>query len=195
VARKATPATRGRRRPRELSPHEKRLEGFKARHPGIADPKSPNYDPKWKQLARGHKPAEHVERKRRETERYGATPYQRKVIRDFARKQARRIPEFENDPARAARMQAAIERAIRAHGYERFEVWRDRVDRLHKAKRRRVRTRMRKQPDGTIVAVFSGSDTGKAQRVARMEAYASDPFLEALAADIDVDSFELLFYH
>jgi hypothetical protein len=178
-------ATAGRGQPRPLSPHEKRIAGWLARHPGATDPKSKSYDPDWRQHARGHKAREHVERKARETRRYGLTPYQRSVVRKFAAAQARRMKLTD-----VARVQTIIEKyAIRDPA--KFDAWRRQVASMHRAKRQRYRRRVR--ADGVVV--FTGSDAGRAQRLDRMHAYDDDPYFEDMASDLDVDTWELFGYH
>jgi hypothetical protein len=170
VARKATTAPRGRRRPRELSAYEKRVQR------GLAAGKT-------LQEARGHKAHEHVERRAREIERYGITTYQKAQIRKFGERHAKRLG---TDPATTVEK---MQRFVKRRGYEPFKRLRDEVARLGRLKRARVRYRIRK--DGVVV--FTGSTSGAAKRRGEMERFAED--FADLAEDLGVDTFELLFYH
>lgn len=160
----AKPAS-SRARPRELSAYQRRVQR------GLAAGKS-------LQEARGHRSAEHVERRERELRQGGLTTYQRGEVRRFARQQAKRMD------ADAADTEDALLAWVRSQrkGYERFRELRAEVASTAKQKRSRIRIRVRK--DGT--AVVTGSFKGRAKRLDRME---------RLTKRWGLPDWRMLFYH
>jgi hypothetical protein len=88
------------------SSYQRRIRLYKERHPGATT-----------QEARGKKPREHVERARREKEKYQLTPYQRGKIAKDARVQAGRIPGGGD----AAEIAAGYVRLVQGQGWGAYQ--------------------------------------------------------------------------
>lgn len=119
---------------------------------------------KTRQQARGHKPAEHIERREKETARGGLTTYQRGAVRALFRDQARRI--------RGADPDALAEQGLRwaqGTGWRAFERLRDETKDLSKL--RRARVRVKRRPGRAPVIELDVR--GRAANRARMEAFAA----------------------
>jgi len=169
---------RGARAPRAPTAYEKRIERGMAK--GLT-----------RQQARGHKPKEHIERKAKEIARYGMTTAQRAALRRGAERQAKRLGL---DPADKVK---GLERVVRRRGVDAgmdaFHAWQRKIATLRKAKRARVRKRIRK--DGTLM--FTGSPAEAQKRRDKMNEMAAEigDFLDDLAEEWDVDTWELMFYN
>jgi hypothetical protein len=169
-----------------LSPQERRERSWLSRHPGANRPGSPNYDPNWKQRARGHKVeiregvkvSEHVTRRERAEHAGRVTEQQSAAIRRFADKQAKRqdIGLDRDEVYRDLKQLADV------HGFAAFERVRDATKRL--SRRRRVRVERWKRRDLKVVQ-FEGEI--RARGAARAE-------MEAIAAAYGID-WRLLYYH
>jgi hypothetical protein len=120
--------------------------------------------------ARGHKPAEHVARKARETERASLvtalTSPQKSAIRAFAREQAGKVPELAGEPN--AFVEPMLSMATAA-GYERFAA----VRAFQRAARRQYQSELL---DGSYESRGLG-------------------FLKDVAAQLGVPDYRWMFYH
>lgn len=162
-----------------LTPQQKRERSYLSRHPGADNPRSPNYDPHWKQRARGHRLREHVTRAERAIAAGRVTSAQQQSIRRFADKQAKRL---EGEGLDRDDVYQALKDLADRHGYAAFEQSREMVNRL--SRRRRVRVERWKRRDLRIVQ-FEGEMAARGANRAAMH---------ALAERFGID-WRLLFYH
>jgi hypothetical protein len=112
------------------------------------------------QQARGHKPREHIERRRREKEKYGGvTLPQRRKIEAFVDHQAKRRGRTD-EPERADDKKKLVQWTVE-HGYRDFAAMRDYVHRRekHPPKRTRktVKTTYTTSEGGQVTASIKGT--------------------------------------
>lgn len=129
---------------------------------------------KSRQQARGHKPQEHIERRRREIERAQGTTYERRQTRELADKQAKRNGRDQGD------VRAFFDRILKGKGYEAIKRIKGNLAALKANRAKRIRR------NGKLVTIdFSSIDRARNEMAA----------LAAEYGDGDDDDWDMFFYH
>lgn len=170
--------------PRAASSQDKRYASYKKKHPDWRS------DPEWRAKARGHAPKqgvkEHVTRRERERAT-GLVDYEKRVVRNIAREQVRRIktarPDVDGDE-----IVRRFEIWARSHGFDEVKRFRDAIRARTKIKRHRVR--VRRKVGGRVIRV---EITGASSQVGSMQTDFDDFDLPDLPDDIP--EWFWFFYH
>ena len=169
---------------RPQSAQDQRIARYKVRHPDWRS------DPDWHAKARGHAPKagvkEHVVRRQRERAT-GLVDYEKRVVRDLARKQARRMATSRLDVDQDEIVRR-FEIWARANGFEKVKAFKAAIRAREKIKRHRVR--VRRKVGGRVIRV---EITGASSQVSAMQSDVGEFGLPDLPDDLP--EWFWFFYH